>query len=111
MFRSFLDITIYSFSDNLTMSKAKSGLKRKGLDSCGNGGRLDCLPAESKALQRKGAVILFSTRPHTEAGCGLLVSALIDQRFEYVLTKTSTNNKERKGTVCLFSTPPHREAR
>ncbi|WP_160316597.1 hypothetical protein [Rossellomorea marisflavi] len=53
------------------MSKAKSGLERKGFDSCGNGGkletpeaqlrRLDCLPAESKPLQRKGAVILFST--------------------------------------------------
>ncbi|MCM2589961.1 hypothetical protein NDQ53_11675 [Rossellomorea marisflavi] len=86
------------------MSKAKSGLKRKGLDSCGNGGkletpeaqlrRLDCLSAESKALQRKGAVILFTTRPHTEPSCGLLVSALINQRFEYDLTKTSANNKE-----------------
>ncbi|WP_317947956.1 hypothetical protein [Rossellomorea marisflavi] len=46
-------------------------MKRKGLDSCGNAGkletpeaqlrRLDCLPAESKPLQRKGAVSLFST--------------------------------------------------
>ncbi|GLI83409.1 hypothetical protein ANABIO32_11010 [Rossellomorea marisflavi] len=79
-------------------------MERKGLDSCGKGGkletpeaqlrRLDYLPAESKSLQRKGTVCLFSTRPHTEARCGLLVSALIDQRFEYVLTKTSPNNKE-----------------
>ncbi|VXB31157.1 hypothetical protein BACI349Y_260035 [Bacillus sp. 349Y] len=45
----------------------------KGLDSCGKGGkfetpeaqlrRLDCLPVESKSLQRKGAVCIFHTLP------------------------------------------------